>query len=181
MVVFLYTVHPNTKDKRKRRFMWKYTKHLANSKENRLLGLMMNLPSVSEWNGFLGCEAPKYENWVDISERTITIAPLKKIKKLHTTHSFWNTNFHCHFPLTLQNHCGIAVDFHARSCRHTAKMTRTTLSRDWAGQTSFWGLGTRHFLLGRCWHLGSTLDVNTYQKRYCFGRCQHLPKEVLLW
>ena len=66
----------------------------------------------------------------------------------------------------------------------------------------FWGLGTQHFLLGRCWHLGSTLDVNTYlndirfgrcwhlgstldvntyQKRYCFGRCQHLPKEVLLW
>ena len=114
-----------------------YTKPLANSKVNRLLGLMMNLPSVSEWNGFLGCEAPKYENWVDISERTITIASLKKIKKLHTTHSFWNKNFHCHFPLTLQNHCGIAVDFHARSCRHTAKMTRTTLSRDWAGQTSF--------------------------------------------
>ena len=66
----------------------------------------------------------------------------------------------------------------------------------------FWQVVTRHFLLGRCWHLGSTLDVNTYlndirfgrcwhlgstldvntyQKRYCFGRCQHLPKEVLLW
>ena len=102
MVVFLYTVHPNTKDKCKRHFMWIYTKPLANSKVNRLLGLMMNLPSVSEWNGFLGCEAPKYENWVDISERTITIASLKKIKKLHTTHSFWNKNFHCHFPLTLQ-------------------------------------------------------------------------------
>ena len=42
-----------------------YTKPLANSKENRLLGLMMNLPSVSEWNGFLGCEAPKYENGQD--------------------------------------------------------------------------------------------------------------------
>ena len=64
------------------------------------------------------------------------------------------------------------------------------------------GLGTRHFLLGRCWHpvltLGvdtylndirfgrcqhpvSALGVDTYQKKYCFGRCQHLPKEVLLW
>ena len=46
-------------------------------------------------------------------------------------------------------------------------------------------VATRHFLLCRCWHLGSTLDVNTYQKRYCFGRCQQLtqrlPKEILLW
>ena len=60
-----------------------------------------------------------------------------------------------------------------------------------SGWIDFGGLGTRHFLLDRCWHLGSTLDVNTYLNDICFGscwhlgscfgRCQHLPKEVVLW
>ena len=49
--------------------------------------------------------------------------------------------------------------------------------------------GGRHFLFGRCWHLGSALDVNTYLNDIRFGRCwhlgyprcQHLPKQYLLW
>ena len=32
---------------------------------------------------------------------------------------------------------------------------------------------TRHFLLGRCWHLGLTLGVDTYLNDIRFGRCQH--------
>ena len=51
---------------------------------------------------------------------------------------------------------------------------------------------TRHFLLGRCWHLGLTLGVDTYLNDIRFSRCQHpvsgvilrcwhLPKQYLLW
>ena len=39
--------------------------------------------------------------------------------------------------------------------------------------TEIGGLGTWHFLLGRCWHLGLTLGVDTYQSEYHLGRCQH--------
>ena len=42
-------------------------------------------------------------------------------------------------------------------------------------------VATRHFLLCRCWHSVLTLGVDTYLIDIRFGRCQHLPKGILLW
>ena len=55
--------------------------------------------------------------------------------------------------------------------------------------TSRGGLPTKHLLLGRCQHWVSTPTkgdtalegVDTYQRRYCLARCQHLARQYLLW
>ena len=55
--------------------------------------------------------------------------------------------------------------------------------------TELGGLPTQHLLLGRCQHWVSTPTkgdtalegVDTYQRRYCLARCQHLARQYLLW
>ena len=46
-----------------------------------------------------------------------------------------------------------------RDNKQAPRSTKVSIKGNEIGQVV-----TRHFLLGRCWHLGSTLDVNTYLK-----------------